>query len=85
MAYSFFDFWVSSLFGSEGIALMGTAGILFFIGIMGRMSYLLLGSLMMFYFVTFGSNFYGPIVYLPSLIISMLYFFNSLYRFLQRD
>ena len=81
----FFNWWVGSLWGSPLMALFGTGGLLALIGVLGKMSYMLLFSLMALYFMAFGVGFYGILVWLPLFIISVIYFFLQLYKFLQRD
>ena len=85
MAIDFFTFWVSEVCGSALISLFVTAAILAFIGVVGRMSYMLLTTLLILYFITFGVGFYGIIIYLPLMIISALYFGFQLFKFMIRE
>ena len=82
---SFFDFWVVSLWGSGLLALIGTAVIFSVIGLIGRMSYLLLVSLLALNFVTFGVGFFGIAVYLPVFLAAVIYFGVQLTKFLSRE
>lgn len=81
----FFTFWVSGLWGSAILALVGTAFIFAIIGVLGRMSYMLLGVLLALYFVVFGVNLYGVIVYLPLVLLSVIYFGFQIYKFFVRE
>lgn len=83
MAIDFFSFWVGSVFGSSLLALIGTAFIYAVIGVMGRMSYYLLFTLLGLYFLIFGTGFYGMIFWLPIMIFSMIYFFLQIYKLTQ--
>jgi len=84
MAVDFFSFWVENIWGSGLLALIGTAFIYSIVGILGKMSYFLLFSLLGLYFVIFGLGFYGMIFFLPIFLFSMVYFFLQLYKFLQK-
>lgn len=83
--YSFFNFWVNNLWGSGVLALFGTGLLFALIGIAGRMSYMLLFSLLVLYFVTFGVGFFGIVIYLPLIILSFIYFLINLNKFLSRE
>jgi len=84
MAIDFFTFWVGDIWGSALLSLFGTALIFSIIGVLGKMSYFLLFSLLSLYFVVFGIGFYGMLFWLPIFIFSMIYFFIQVYRFLQK-
>ena len=84
MAVDFFSFWVESLWGSALLTLFGTGFIYAVIGIMGKMSYFLLASMLMLYFLVFGLGFYGMIFWFPVFLFSMIYFFLQIYKFLQK-
>ena len=81
----FFAFWVLEICGSALMALFVTALIFAIIGVVGRMSYMLLTTLMILYFITFGVAFYGIIVYLPLMLLSATYFGFQLYKYFTRD
>ncbi len=83
MAIDFFSFYVEDLWGSGLLSLIGTAFIYAVIGVMGRMSYYLLFTMLGLYFLIFGVGFYGMIFWLPIMIFSMIYFFTQIYEFLQ--
>ena len=80
----FFEYWVNELWGSALMTLFGTGFIFAVIGIMGKMSYFLLVSMLMLYFLVFGTGFYGIAFWLPIFLFSMIYFFLQLYKFIQR-
>jgi len=84
MAIDFFSFWVGDVWGSPLLSLFGTAFIFAIIGVLGKMSYFLLFSLLALYFVVFGIGFYGMVFWLPIFLFSMIYFFLQIYRFLQK-
>ena len=81
----FFTFWVIDVCGGMLISLFVTAVILAIIGVLGRMSYMLLTTLLILYFVTFGVGFYGIIVYLPLMLLSATYFGFQLYKYFTRE
>ena len=83
MAIDFFSFWVEGIWGSSLLAFIGTALIYAIIGVMGRMSYYLLFTMLGLYFLIFGLGFYGMIFWLPIFIFSMVYFFTQMYEFIQ--
>ena len=80
----FFGFWVGDIWGSPLMALLGTAGLYAIIGVLGRMSYFLLFTLLGLYFVIFGIGFYGMVFWLPMFLFSITYFFLQMYKFLQK-
>jgi len=84
MAGEFFSFWVEELWGSSLLALAGTGFIYAVIGIMGKMSFFLLFTMLSLYFLVFGLGFYGMIFWLPIFLFSMAYFFLQVYKFLQK-
>jgi len=79
----FFTFWVSEVWGNSTLSLFGTALIYTIIGVLGKMSYVLLFTLLALYFVIFGIGFYGVIFWLPVFLFSMVYFFTQMYEFIQ--
>ena len=79
----FFTFWISEVWGNSTLALLGTALIYSVIGILGKMSYPLIFTLLALYFVIFGIGFYGIIFWLPIFLFSMIYFFTQMYKFIQ--
>lgn len=83
MVLNFFSFWVESIWGSSMISLFGTAVLFALIGILGKWSYILLFTMMMFYFLVFGVGFYGIIIWLPAFLFAVVYFFIQIYRFIQ--
>lgn len=85
MSEVFFSYWVEELWGSALLTLFGTGFIYAVIGIMGKMSYFLLFTMLALYFVVFGIGFYGMIFWLPIFLFSMTYFFLQIYKFLQKS
>ena len=85
MAGEFFSFWVEDLWGSALLALFGTGLVYAIIGIMGKMSFFLLFSMLALYFLVFGLGFYGMIFWFPVFLFSMIYFFFQLYKFVQKS
>ncbi len=85
MAIEFFSFWVEDIWGSTLLAYFATAFLFSIIGVLGKMSYFLLFSMIGLYIVVFGIGFYGIIFWLPIFLFSMIYFFMQLYNFIQRD
>lgn len=85
MSEVFFSYWVEELWGSALLTLFGTGFIYAVIGIMGKMSYFLLFTMLALYFVVFGIGFYGMIFWLPIFLFSMVYFFLQIYKFLQKS
>lgn len=81
----FFTFWVSELWGSPVIAFIALCFLYFIIGIMGRMSYMLLFSMMCLVFMVFGIGFFGMLFWFPVLLISLIYFFLQVYNLVQRS
>lgn len=79
----FFSFWVEGIWGSGLLSLFGTGFIFAVIGILGRMSYFLLFSMLALYFLVFGIGFYGMVFWLPIFLFSLIYFFLQIYQFLQ--
>ena len=84
MPGDFFSFWVGSLWGSPMLTLFGTGALFALIGILGKMSYQLLVCLLLLFFMTFGTGFYGPLFYIPCFLFSMVYFGIKLYDFVQK-
>jgi len=80
----FFSFWVEQVWGSALLSVIGTAFIFAVVGVMGKMSYFLLFSLLSLYFIVFGLGFLGMAFYLPIFLFSMVYFFLQVWRFLQK-
>ena len=80
----FFTYWVNEVWGSALLTLCGTGLIFAVIGIMGKMSYFLLFSMLSLYFLVFGLGFYGMAFWLPIFLFSMIYFFLQIYKFLQK-
>ncbi len=85
MDYSMFNLIVVQLFGNEWLALFGVGLLFALTGIVGRMSYMLLFSLLVLYFTSFGVGFFGIAVYLPLFLIAVVYFFINLNKFLTRE
>ena len=85
MAIDFFSWWVSSIWGSALLSLVGTGFIFAVIGVLGKMSYFLLFTMLGLYFLTFGVGFYGILFWLPIFLFAMIYFFLQLYKFLQKS
>ena len=85
MVLDFFTFWVIEVCGGALMSLFVTAIILTLIGIIGKMSYMLLTTLLMLFFITFGVIFFGLIVYLPLILLSATYFGFQLYKYFTRD
>ena len=81
----FFAFWVGEFWGSMWLALIGTGLMFAVIGVLGRMSYLLLTTLLVLYFIVFGVGFFGIIVYLPLILLSGIYFVFQLYKLFMRE
>lgn len=84
MALDFFSFWVEAVWGSALLSVIGTAFIFAVIGVLGRMSYFLLFTLLALFFVVFGVGFLGMIFFLPIFLFSIIYFFTQIYKFLQK-
>jgi len=82
---SFFEFWVINLWGNSLLSLFGTGALFSLIGILGRVSYPLLITLLALYFITFGVAFYGIAIYLPLFLFSAIYFGIQLNKFLTRE
>ena len=83
MAIDFFSFWVEGIWGSALLSVIGTAFIFTVIGVLGRMSYFLLFTLLALFFVVFGVGFLGMVFFLPIFLFAVVYFFTQLYEFLQ--
>ncbi len=79
-----FTFIVSELFGSSLLAYLGIGLMLYIICVLGRMSHMLILSMMALYIMTFGAAFYGMLFWLPILFFSVVYFFLQLYNLIQR-
>lgn len=84
MAIDFFSFWVEGICGSALLSVILMAFIFAIIGVLGRMSYFLLFTLLALFFMVFGLGFLGIAFYLPIFIFSMVYFFIQIYKFLQK-
>ncbi len=78
-----FSFWVEQLWGSALLSVIMMALIFAIMGVLGRMSYLLLFTLLALFFVAFGTGFLGMIFFLPIFLFSIGYFFMQIYKFLQ--
>jgi uncharacterized membrane protein YqaE (UPF0057 family) len=85
MAFEFFTYWVEDLWGSALLTLFGTGLIFAVICVMGRMSIVLMTTMLMLYFLTFGVGFYGMAFWLPIFLFSMAYFFLQTYKFVQKS
>lgn len=85
MAAEFFSFWVEEMWGSALLALVGTGMIFAIIGVLGKMSFFLLFSMLALYFLVFGLGFYGMAFWLPVFLFSMIYFFLQIYKFVQKS
>jgi hypothetical protein len=81
----FFTFWVSNVWGSMVLSILGTAIIFAFIGILGRMSYMLLTVLLILFAVTFSVAFGGLVVYLLLFLLSVLYLVFQIYKLVMRE
>jgi len=79
----FFQFWVGDIWGSNMIALIGTAFMYAILGVMGRMSFTLISVMLGLYFVIFGTGFFGIIFWFPIFIFAVIYFFLQFYKFVQ--
>jgi len=77
------SFWVESIWGSGILALFGTGFMYVVIGWMGRMSFILLSTMMLLYFVIFTVGYGGMIFWLPMFLFALIYFFMQLYKFAQ--
>ena len=84
MAFEFFTFWVEDLWGSALLTLFGTGLIFSIICVMGKMSIVLMTTMLMIYFLVFGIGFYGMAFWLPLFLFSMIYFFLQTYKFVQK-
>ncbi len=84
MPIDFFSFWVEQLFGSALLSVIMMALFFAIIGVLGRMSYLLLFTLLALFFVAFGTGFLGMIFFLPIFLFSIGYFFLQIYEFIQK-
>ncbi len=80
----FFSFWVEQIWGSALLSTIMLALIFAVIGVLGRMSYLLLFTLLVFFFMVFGLGFIGMAFYLPIFLFSAVYFFMQMYKFVQK-
>ncbi len=80
----FFSFWVEQLWGSALLSVIMMALIFAVIGVLGRMSYLLLFTLLALFFMVFGLGFIGMAFYLPIFMFSAVYFFMQIYKFVQK-
>lgn len=85
MAFEFFTWWVADVWGTGLMALFGTGALFAIIGILGKMSYMLLFTLLALYFLVFGVGFFGIVVWLPSMLFAVIYLFLSIYKFVQKD
>jgi hypothetical protein len=81
MAIDFFTFWVTNVWGNLVLSLLGTGVIYAIIGILGRMSYMLLMVLLILYTVTFTVAFGGMVVYFLLFCISIIYMGYQIYKF----
>lgn len=81
----FFEFWVNELWGSALLTFFGTAFIFTIIGVMGKMSIPLLTTMLLIYFLVFGTGFWGMAYWLPIFIFSLCYFVFQLYKFIQKS
>ena len=84
MGVEFFNFWVQDLWGSALMTFFGTGLIFAIIGVMGKMSYFLLTTMLILYFTVFGIAFYGMLFWLPLFLFSFVYFVFQIYKFTQR-
>lgn len=75
-----FDFWVRQLFGNPYLAYVVTGIIFGIIGLIGRMSYLLLYSLLILYFIAFGVGLVGEGIYFLLLLGSFIYMLVNVIR-----
>lgn len=80
-----FNFLVTQIWGNYWLALVGWGAIFGLIGIVGRMSYLLLVSLLILYFISFTVGATGLIVYLPLAIISVIYMVLNFIRWVSKE
>ena len=83
MPIEFFDFWVNQLWGSALLSVIMMAVIFSIIGMLGRMSGLLLFTILGLFFVTFATGFLGMMFFLPIFLFSIGYFFLQIHKFLQ--
>ncbi len=84
MVIDFFSFWIEQIWGSALLATVMMALIFAIIGVLGRMSYLLLSTLLILFFMVFGLGFLGMAFYLPIFLFSAVYFFMQIYKFIQK-
>ena len=84
MAGEIFTFFVETLWGSLWLAIIGNlallTGILIFFG---RASIMLMLAVVGLYLIAFGILAGGLVIWLPLMLGSVIYFFLSLYKFLQ--
>ena len=80
-----FSFLVTQIWGNYWLAVLGWGLIFGLIGIVGRMSYLLLISLLMLYFISFAVGAGGLWIYIPLVIISVIYFVLNAVRWWSRE
>ncbi len=83
MAIDFFSFYVEGIWGSAILSVIGSAFLFSIVGVLGRMSYFLLFTLLALFFLVFGVGFIGMLFFLPIFLFSIIYFFTQIYEFLQ--
>lgn len=79
----FFELFVEQIAGSAWMAVV--LGGLFFavIGMFGKMSFFLLGTLLALYLLVMGTLFGGIVVWLPIMLVSLIYLGNQIWKFTQ--
>lgn len=83
--FDWFGFLVTSIWGNYWLAVIGWGMIFGLIGIVGRMSFLLLFTLLMLYFISFLVGAGGLALYIPLAIIAVIYFVLNAVRWWSRE
>ena len=76
---------MTSIWGNYWLAVIGWGMIFGLIGIIGRMSFLLLFTLLMLYFISFLVGAGGLALYIPLAIIAVIYFVLNAVRWWSRE
>ena len=79
----FFELFVEQICGSAWMAVVVLGLLLAVIGIFGKMSFFLLSALLALYLLIMGTLFGGLVVYLPIMLVSMIYLGIQIYKFVQ--
>jgi len=72
---TFFQLVVGDFFGGKLLAFFGIMALYIFIGILGRMSFMLLITMLSLYIVVFATGFLGVFAFIIMFIASGVYFF----------